>query len=127
MSRHVSYVINVDMPDSCETFLHRCGRTGRAGRGGTAITYITLEDGAVVPSIINALESAGCPPDSTLVSVAAAFRERRAFAKGFAQQKVDQLTRPRFRTQVNADATLLLGDQTRSRRRVLYVVAPPIC
>lgn len=102
--------MNLDFPDTCDTFLHRCGRTGRAGRSGVALSYITVEDGAVVPSIINALESAGCPPDATLVNVAAAFRERRAFSKGFAQQKVSQLTRPRFRETLNADASILLGD-----------------
>ncbi len=36
--RHLSHVVNYDVPASPETYLHRIGRTGRAGRGGTAIT-----------------------------------------------------------------------------------------
>jgi len=35
---HVSHVINYDIPQSPEVYVHRIGRTGRAGREGTAIT-----------------------------------------------------------------------------------------
>jgi ATP-dependent RNA helicase DeaD len=34
----LSHVINYDVPNSAETYVHRIGRTGRAGRAGTAIT-----------------------------------------------------------------------------------------
>jgi hypothetical protein len=37
----VSHVVNYDIPDSAEAYVHRIGRTGRAGRAGTAITLIT--------------------------------------------------------------------------------------
>lgn len=37
---HVSHVINYDIPESPETYVHRIGRTGRAGRTGTAITLV---------------------------------------------------------------------------------------
>ena len=33
----VSHVINYDLPNDIETFIHRVGRTGRAGAGGKAI------------------------------------------------------------------------------------------
>ena len=36
----LSHVINYDVPNSSETYLHRIGRTGRAGREGTAITLV---------------------------------------------------------------------------------------
>jgi ATP-dependent RNA helicase DeaD len=36
----VSHVINFDIPESAETYVHRIGRTGRAGRVGTAITLV---------------------------------------------------------------------------------------
>jgi ATP-dependent RNA helicase DeaD len=35
---HVSHVVNYDIPQSPEAYVHRIGRTGRAGREGTAIT-----------------------------------------------------------------------------------------
>ncbi|MBA2277820.1 MAG: DEAD/DEAH box helicase [Chloroflexia bacterium] len=37
----VSHVINFDVPESAEAYVHRIGRTGRAGRGGEAVTLVT--------------------------------------------------------------------------------------
>lgn len=37
---HLTHVINYDLPDSVENYVHRVGRTGRAGREGTAISLI---------------------------------------------------------------------------------------
>ncbi|AGH80284.1 ATP-dependent RNA helicase RhlB [Psychromonas sp. CNPT3] len=34
----VSHVFNFDLPDDCEDYVHRIGRTGRAGQKGQAIT-----------------------------------------------------------------------------------------
>lgn len=40
----VSHVINFDMPDITENYIHRIGRTGRADRKGIAISFITPAD-----------------------------------------------------------------------------------
>lgn len=40
----VSHVINFDMPDVPENYIHRIGRTGRADRKGIAITFVTPAD-----------------------------------------------------------------------------------
>ena len=37
---HVTHVVNYDIPQDPESYVHRIGRTGRAGRKGTAITFI---------------------------------------------------------------------------------------
>lgn len=37
-------VVNYDMPDVAETYVHRIGRTGRAGNKGVALTFCTSED-----------------------------------------------------------------------------------
>jgi ATP-dependent RNA helicase DeaD len=37
--KHVSHVINYDVPPAAESYVHRIGRTGRAGREGVAITF----------------------------------------------------------------------------------------
>jgi ATP-dependent RNA helicase DeaD len=37
----VSHVVNFDIPESAEAYVHRIGRTGRAGKTGEAITIIT--------------------------------------------------------------------------------------
>jgi ATP-dependent RNA helicase DeaD len=36
----LSHVINYDLPDSLESYVHRIGRTGRAGKEGKAVTLI---------------------------------------------------------------------------------------
>jgi ATP-dependent RNA helicase DeaD len=41
---HVTHVINFDVPNSSETYVHRIGRTGRVGRTGRAITFVTPEE-----------------------------------------------------------------------------------
>jgi ATP-dependent RNA helicase DeaD len=41
---NLSHVINWDLPNDRETYIHRIGRTGRAGRRGTAISLATLAD-----------------------------------------------------------------------------------
>ncbi|HSJ17025.1 MAG TPA: DEAD/DEAH box helicase [Solirubrobacterales bacterium] len=38
---HVTHVINYDVPDTTEGYVHRIGRTGRVGRTGRAITFVT--------------------------------------------------------------------------------------
>jgi ATP-dependent RNA helicase DeaD len=37
----ISLVVNVEVPDSVESFTHRSGRTGRMGRAGTVITLVS--------------------------------------------------------------------------------------
>lgn len=37
---HVTHVFNYDIPEDCESYVHRIGRTGRAGKTGTAITLV---------------------------------------------------------------------------------------
>lgn len=41
---HVQHVINYDLPQCPEDYIHRIGRTGRAGASGASLTLITPED-----------------------------------------------------------------------------------
>lgn len=41
---HLTHVINYDLPDNAESYVHRIGRTGRAGREGKAITLLQPMD-----------------------------------------------------------------------------------
>ncbi len=38
---HITHVINYDIPQDPESYVHRIGRTGRAGKKGIAVTFIT--------------------------------------------------------------------------------------
>lgn len=44
-------VINYDLPDVPETYVHRIGRTGRAGNTGTALTFCSQEERKLVLNI----------------------------------------------------------------------------
>ncbi len=44
----ISHVINYDIPDTTDAYIHRIGRTGRAERSGDALTLITPDDDATV-------------------------------------------------------------------------------
>ncbi len=41
---HVTHVINFDLPNNSEIYVHRIGRTGRVGRTGRAITFVTPKE-----------------------------------------------------------------------------------
>ncbi|MBI5135383.1 DEAD/DEAH box helicase [Candidatus Uhrbacteria bacterium] len=47
----IELVINYDIPEHPEDYVHRIGRTGRAGMTGTAISFATREQGSVVRDI----------------------------------------------------------------------------
>jgi len=48
----VNVVINYDMPDSSDTYLHRVGRAGRFGTKGLAVSFISSkEDGTVLNEV----------------------------------------------------------------------------
>lgn len=36
----IGHVVNFDLPENAETYVHRIGRTGRAGRSGVAFTFV---------------------------------------------------------------------------------------
>ena len=44
----ISHVINFDMPDTADAYIHRIGRTGRAKRTGDAFTLVTPEDADMI-------------------------------------------------------------------------------
>lgn len=54
--KQLSLVINFDVPNHLEDYVHRAGRTGRAGKLGTAVTFITPEQGRYSIDIVKALK-----------------------------------------------------------------------
>ncbi len=47
----VDYVVNFDLPDMAEDYVHRIGRTGRAGEEGFAISFVTRESAKTLKAI----------------------------------------------------------------------------
>jgi ATP-dependent RNA helicase RhlE len=48
---NLELVINYDLPDVAETYVHRIGRTGRAGNRGTALTFCSQDERLMVRDI----------------------------------------------------------------------------
>ncbi|WP_165248670.1 DEAD/DEAH box helicase [Adlercreutzia sp. ZJ141] len=47
----VDYVVNLDLPDIVEDYVHRIGRTGRAGEDGVAISFCTRQSRTLLRQI----------------------------------------------------------------------------
>jgi ATP-dependent RNA helicase RhlE len=47
----ISHVINFDMPDTSDAYIHRIGRTGRAEKTGAAFTFVTPDDSDLVRAL----------------------------------------------------------------------------
>lgn len=47
----ISLVINFDLPDNVDDYVHRIGRTGRAGKSGKAISFATPQERADIKAI----------------------------------------------------------------------------
>ena len=47
----ISHIINYDIPQFCDDYVHRVGRAGRMGREGVAYTFVTPEEGSELTRI----------------------------------------------------------------------------
>ena len=52
----IDYVINYDLPEQSENYVHRVGRTGRANKKGIAITFCSKEEIPTLREIESFLE-----------------------------------------------------------------------
>jgi ATP-dependent RNA helicase RhlE len=47
----ISHVINYDMPESTDDYIHRIGRTGRVEKNGDALTFVTNADAGKIRAL----------------------------------------------------------------------------
>jgi Superfamily II DNA and RNA helicases len=47
----ISHVVNYDLPESADTYVHRIGRTGRAGRSGVALSFVSMAQRFLVSEV----------------------------------------------------------------------------
>jgi len=55
---NVSHVINYDMPQNIDDYVHRIGRTGRAGNTGIATAFINEKNANILPDLLEILQEA---------------------------------------------------------------------
>ncbi|CBQ70581.1 related to RNA helicase [Sporisorium reilianum SRZ2] len=95
--KQLKLVINYDVPNHMEDYVHRAGRTGRAGQKGTCITFVTPEQDRYARDIIAALKASAAHVPAELETMAAAFKEKLAAGKakaagsGFGGKGLDRL------------------------------------
>lgn len=82
--KEIELVVNYDLPDNPEDYVHRIGRTGRAGHSGRAITLATPEQAKEVRAIERVLKRAipvtnpDAAPPAPVVHMPRAFPARNA-------------------------------------------------
>jgi ATP-dependent RNA helicase DDX52/ROK1 len=73
----VRTVVNYDLPQTPEMYVHRVGRTGRAGVRGTAVTFFTEQDLPYLRPIANVVRESGGAVPSWMLQLAKAPRSER--------------------------------------------------
>jgi ATP-dependent RNA helicase DDX46/PRP5 len=74
--KQLKLVVNYDVPNHMEDYIHRAGRTGRAGNKGTCVTFITPEQDKYARDIIAALKASKVAIPAELQELADTFRDK---------------------------------------------------
>ncbi|KAK7535497.1 P-loop containing nucleoside triphosphate hydrolase protein [Phyllosticta citricarpa] len=123
--KQLKLVINFDVPNHLEDYVHRAGRTGRAGNKGTAITFIDPREGAQAKEVVKALKMSGQPVPAELEEVAktgARFKANHGF-KGVGLENLDRLRDSERKAQRKQFS---VGDEEEEEEEEDEVVAPKI-
>ena len=99
----ISHVINFDLPDNVQDYVHRIGRTGRAGATGIAYTFAHSKEISLVKQIERftgqriAVQTSSGPLPPLTVSPNSAPPEERGFRSGRGSRSSDRGFKPRER------------------------------
>jgi ATP-dependent RNA helicase DDX5/DBP2 len=69
--KEVTTVINFDMPNNAEDYVHRIGRCGRAGATGVAVSYFTRKNAKMGRDLMKLMREAGQEVPEDLATMAA--------------------------------------------------------
>jgi len=68
--KDINYVINYDLPNNIEDYVHRIGRTGRAGAKGTAVSFFTEKNSRMANDFVQVLKEANQNVPDRLLQIA---------------------------------------------------------
>lgn len=69
----VEFIINYELPNNLETYIHRIGRSGRMGRPSQAISMFGERDKGLAKDLINFLDSCGVNVPDFVLKVSGLF------------------------------------------------------
>jgi ATP-dependent RNA helicase DeaD len=129
----ISHVLNYDIPQDTESYVHRIGRTGRAGRSGSALLFVTPRERHLLKAIEKATRSKLIEAELPTVEIVNAQRVAK-----FRDSITDALNAPGielFRSMIEdygrendvpmADIAAALALQSRDGEQFLMVEPPP--
>jgi ATP-dependent RNA helicase DeaD len=129
----ISHVLNYDIPQDTESYVHRIGRTGRAGRSGNALLFVTPRERHLLKAIEKATRSKLIEAELPTVEIVNAQRVAK-----FRDSITDALNAPGielFRSMIEdygrehdvpmADIAAALALQSRDGEQFLMVEPPP--
>ncbi|GAA5848473.1 hypothetical protein JCM9279_006576 [Rhodotorula babjevae] len=99
--KQLKLVVQYDVPNHMEDYVHRAGRTGRAGNTGTCVTFITPDQERYAVDILKALTASKAPVPPELEAMAQAFADKvkagkaQAAGSGFGGKGLDRLDNER--------------------------------
>ncbi len=95
--KQLKLVINYDVPNHLEDYVHRAGRTGRAGNKGTCVTFVTPQQDRYARDIVAALTASNVAVPDDLAALAGKFAEKvksgkaQAAGSGFGGKGLERL------------------------------------
>ncbi|GAA5903728.1 hypothetical protein JCM8208_006560 [Rhodotorula glutinis] len=99
--KQLKLVVQYDVPNHMEDYVHRAGRTGRAGNTGTCVTFVTPDQERYAVDILKALTASKAPVPPELEAMAQAFADKvkagkaQAAGSGFGGKGLDRLDNER--------------------------------
>lgn len=113
--KQLKLVVNYDVPNHLEDYVHRAGRTGRAGNKGTCITFITPEQDRYAKDIVAALKASKTEVPPQLEALVKQFKGKLSVGAaksshfGFGGRGLDRIEVGRQRL-IQAQAAILVED-----------------
>ncbi|ODV60193.1 RNA-dependent ATPase ROK1 [Ascoidea rubescens DSM 1968] len=83
----VNLVINYDVPNSAQSYIHRIGRTARGNQFGKAVTFFTKEDSESIRTIINVMKHSGSEYSEWLEKIPKLSKKQK---KNFKKNSIDR-------------------------------------
>ncbi|KAK9370337.1 P-loop containing nucleoside triphosphate hydrolase protein [Lipomyces kononenkoae] len=97
----VNLVINYDVPQSAQAYIHRIGRTGRAGKQGKAVTFFTKDDVENVKIVVNVMKESGCEVEEWMTRLGKVDKKTKKQLKRKPVDRDDISTQPKKRKRKN--------------------------